>query len=522
MTNFYLPVCSENLVKLLTFGLISADRVKPLSGRNPFVTDALSGYSGEIPLFVDKVPSKEINKIKEVDKYLHACILEIDIKKITKGSFRTNLNTSGSFPLSKPDTDLGEGAQWISIFGPIPVTLIKAFYFPDKEAKEDFLLNLKAANIASPKNIKPWKKSLLTTDKKEQDLLGEPQKSDREEPPEGTKQIELTNEHWQKISAYGGALALAFSASKNGEKSSKRFKELAAGKCTESNKISQWNAGDDFAFIHNFLLSSPSQSEYETSDFTIQLYSGILSTICSADEVSATKELVDYVTSDKFKNLDERYKQAANKIAKVVQNIHQTLYTGTASEHLTSIRDEITKNDRKKSFLHLGLAMLTFKGTAEKIIDYHQEDFEESDFFYFSLLAGMRAGLHKIPEWIRNIDGMNEFISTKMTQMAHHIIGSDLQFKEAAAPKTLVDLITKSTGFDFPLWLIDRLSISEYVTPIIKPKNGHSVRKDGSIVITGSLKPKLELNDSKYTEYMTKTQAQDIPYNEIYKKLSRR
>ena len=162
-------------------------------------------------------------------------------------------------------------------------------------------------------------------------------------------------------------------------------------------------------------------------------------------------------------------------------------YTVKPSEHLSSIRNEAV-NNKKTSLLYLGLAMLAFKDGAEKVIDYHQDDFEESDVFYFSLLAGMRAGLHRIPEWVRNIDGMNNFVSTKMTRMAHHIIGSDLQFKEAPAPKTLIDLITKSTSFDFPLWLIEQLKIDQCIASTIKTKDGHNVRKDGTIVINGLLK----------------------------------
>ncbi len=245
MTKFYLPVCSENLVKFLTYGLISADRTKPLSGRNSYVADALSCYHGEIPLFIDKVPSGEIKRIKEFDKYLHACILEIDIKKIKCGSFRTNQDTSGSFPLSKLDN---KEIKRISIVGPIPTTLIKVVYFTEQEAKDDFLSNFKSANIAPPKKIELWKEKLLDdSDYAGKDLLGNGQND-----AEGTlttealmPQRELIAEHWHKLSAYGGALALAFSASKNGHESSKRFKNLTAKQYVENDDINAWDAGDD-------------------------------------------------------------------------------------------------------------------------------------------------------------------------------------------------------------------------------------------------------------------------------------
>ena len=255
---------------LLTYGLISADRTKPLSGRNPFVPDALSGFSGEIPLFVNKVPPEEIEKIKDIDKYLHACVLDIDIdidiKKIISGSFRTSQNASGLFPLSKPYIDdIGKKIQWISIVGPIPVTLINAFYFSDKEAKDDFVSNLKSSNIVLPDNIiKLWKKNMFASAKSEENFLNE-------SPDKMTTLAELTDKHWHKL-AYGGALALAFSASKNGQESSDKFKELASGDYVKSSEVSQWNAGNDFSFICDFLLSDPGQSEYEASDFKIQLY----------------------------------------------------------------------------------------------------------------------------------------------------------------------------------------------------------------------------------------------------------
>ena len=159
MTKFYLPVCSENLVKFLTYGLISADRTRPLSGRNSYVPDALSRYNGEIPLFIGKVPSGEIKRIEDFDKYLHACILEIDIQKIKKVvSFRTNQNTSGSFPLSKLDN---KEVKRISIVGPIPTTLINVVYFEDKEAKDDFVANFKSANITPPKKDRALEKELI-------------------------------------------------------------------------------------------------------------------------------------------------------------------------------------------------------------------------------------------------------------------------------------------------------------------------------------------------------------------------
>ena len=520
MTKFYLPVCSENLVKFLSYGLISADRTRPLSGRNSYVPDALSRYNGEIPLFIGKVPSGEIKRIKKFDKYLHACILEIDIKKIKGGSFRTNQNTSGSFPLSKLDN---KEVKRISIVGPIPTTLINVVYFEDKEAKDDFVANFKSANITPPKKIELWKKSLLDSDKAEKDLLVDSQSASEDTLPAEVKtpQIELTAEHWHKISAYGGALALAFSVSKNGQKSTDNFKTLASKPYLKNSEINTWNAGDDFSFISNFLLSSPSQPEYDAADFKIQLYAGILNIICSADEGRATKELVHFLTSGEFDDFGEKFGKFANSIANDIDGIHQTQYTVRPSEHLSSIRNDII-TQKKSSLLSLGLAMLAFKDSAEKIINYNQDDFEEFDYFYYALLAGMRAGLHKIPNTIRNIDGMNEFVSTKMTQMAHYIIGSDLEFKEVKPPKAIIELITMSAGFDFPLWLIEKLKIDKHVRLTIKTKEGFSVRKDGTIVLSGSHKLKLEFNDIEYTKQMTKTKSQDIPYKDIYKKLAKK
>ncbi|WP_257266521.1 hypothetical protein, partial [Endozoicomonas sp. ONNA2] len=330
MTKFYLPVCSENLVKFLTYGLISADRTKPLSERNSYVADALSSHNGEIPLFIDKVPSSEIKKIKDIDKYLHAAILEIDIKKITSGSFRTNNDTSGTFPLSKMDN---KEIKRISIVGPIPATLINVVYFADQEAKDDFVTNFKSANIAPPKKIMLWKKNLLDhSDEAEKDLLRQSATEDALPAEVITPQIELTAEHWHKVSAYGGALALAFSASKNGQKSTDDFNALASKPYFKNSAINHWNAGDDFSFISNFLLSSPSQTEYDSADFKTQLYSGILNVICSADEDKATKELVHFLTSGEFNSFGEKFVKFANSIASVIDGIHQTQYAGKPSE----------------------------------------------------------------------------------------------------------------------------------------------------------------------------------------------
>ncbi|WP_067587239.1 hypothetical protein [Endozoicomonas ascidiicola] len=518
MTKFYLPVCSENLVKFLTYGLISADRTKPLSGRNSYVPDALSSYNGEIPLFIDKVPSNEIKKIKEFDKYLHAAILEIDLKKITSGSFKTNHDTSGTFPLSKL---AHKETKWISIVGPIPITLINVVYFADLEAKDDFLSNFKSANIAPSKKIELWKEKLLDdSDDAGKDLLGNDQND-----AEGTltteslmPQRELTTEHWHTLSAYGGALALAFSASKNGHESSKRFKTLAAKQYIENDDINAWDAGDDFAFICDFLLSSQTMFEKKTASFPVKLYAGILSHICATEEVDVTNALVQFLESDQFDNNSE----AAKKMAEGLKTIHHSQYTGTASDHLSSIHNEIINNEKKSSFLGLGLAILTFKDNAEKVINYDQSGFKDTDYFYFSLLAGMRAGLHKIPSYIRNIDGMNEFLSTKMAQLAHRIIDSDLEFKNVKTPETIIDMIESEYSRKFHSMITSTLGLNGVIARKIKAADQVNIDMKLKEISIYDFKPEMvEITDTEsYKSIMFQKKSKDILYNDLYKKLS--
>ncbi len=209
-------------------------------------------------------------------------------------------------------------------------------------------------------------------------------------------------------------------------------------------------------------------------------------------------------------------------MAEGLKTIHHSQYTGTASDHLSSIHNEIINNEKKSSFLGLGLAILTFKDNVEKVIDYDQSGFKDTDYFYFSLLAGMRAGLHKIPSYIRNIDGMNDFLSTKMAQLAHCIIDSNLEFKDVKTPVTIIDMIESEYSRKFHSWITSSLGLHGIIARKIKAADQVNIDMKLKEFSIYDFKPEMvEITDTEsYKSIMFRKKSKDIPYNDIYKKLA--
>ena len=533
MAEFYLPICSENLIKFLTFGLISGDKIKPLSFKNGYVDDVLADFSGFIPLFNGKVPSKSIDRVSKVDENLCTCILKIDVKIFVKGIFYDEEHKEQQFPFDESHCS----SEVLYVRGPLPLSCIQKIHFKLDGQKNNFLKDIPAnfAKHSYLKTIKANPRTFRKLIKKDSDVAnsnllsadsnnheGEASDSDdlqvkKNALPESEA---LTSEFWHKIGGYGGALSYAFIMSKNGKDSLSKYRKLVDDDLNR-NKSNDSDSKEnyDFDFIYKHFCTLPTD-ERENHSFSNTIYSGILECLSKTSPDDCAAEIVKLLRSSQFESHGEKYTKRVHEIASELEMLCHTRYKGTPADELRRIRTAICdKKKQNNSYLKLGLCCMVLKKTGLKVLDYHENFFDEKDYLFFSLLAGICDSFSGIEATVRSITGLQSFVSMRMATLAHKLVGSDLEFKQIKSPPALITIFEDKKKILVFNSIAKKLNLDNekcFESEHEKDKDYRSTNRQ--LRLAGIQIPTIQIKHDEYTLAMMKKKVEDIPYNDIIKK----
>lgn len=456
-----LPSNTINMRMIIAQGLITSP-----NGFKKYYTDALELFPGYIPLYKNTVPYSILEKGISERNSLTPCIMEFDIHKM-----------EGQVKIFKDDELIDieiknvdhENVDMIFVLAPLPLTCISQILFNSNNDKKQFEADaLNRSNVVlSGFNLQSRKidqklfiqRSLTST-------------LSYEKLPTDYETID-----YNKVYAFGGMIANLFYNAKNGTESNNVFKASCL-------KDTEFDSCKDCEIILNYFYSS---LDVNNQDPTEVIYKNLIDTaINSKDFKEAVIEFLEQGYSAKF----------AQKLKDIESRSDKPI-----SEEFKSLTQLYGKS----------ILMLFLREDTESLIDYDLDLFSETDYIIFIMIFGIRDKFIKIPKFIREYEGLQNFISTKMANYAHETLNNQIKFKEPKQPLTIIDMLKKDR---FKEYFAKELIIENCFQTII-PKSDYIVVK-GKPVFTGIVMPKFELLEEKYFEFISKYKLTE--YNNFLQK----
>lgn len=348
--------------------------------------------------------SAAIQLAQTEDKNLKMCILELNFKYINFQHFFYRDSHDNIYFA----TASGNGELLLP--APLPLQVIKTIFTQDENAslalqnefandigvidEIEFKPNSKLFAVKEffDPNITPWPTSQVS--------VGKADKTCQE------IQIQPRNLNYTKAFAYSGALALSFYQSKNGSDSEDMFTALKENKFDK-----KW---PDLQNLFSWCMDNidPHDQQGEA-----QLYRLILDEISQEPDHGTIKfHIMNLI-------------KAKNKLPEQLQYVHQF------ADRLEKINDHTTDKSADQIFSDIQEAAYTYPKWSKKIflllcmvferdhtatmLKFYHQKFSQQDYMLLAIFYGFMFGIVKVPNEIKNIKNLRNWLSAKAAIFMH-------------------------------------------------------------------------------------------------------
>jgi len=454
---YFLPTNTENLKMIIAQGLISSPK-----GFQKYYKDLLEILPGYILIFKNKIPPEMLNYVIIEDNTLTQCILEIDIKNIVAGTLFA-LSDGKWVEVSIADID-NSSSDIFLIPAPMPLSTISKVIFKEVKDKNSFEDYPKLYNNVCISEIKLH---YTKTDKK----LFKPNVDttngllSKENSTNTTinllKSLELNilePSDYIKTYAIGGLLTNLFYFTKNGQLSQKIFDAWISGE--KPNNIEDYGL---FEYLHN-------NKDLPEDDLELKIYAKMLEYLVFSKDFK--EEIINYL------QVDSKMEKIAKKLINF-DNISEKPFSQEYAE---------AKTDYGKRLL-----MLFHRDDTESFIELQQDALREEDYVIYGMLFGIRDKFTKIPKFIREYDGLQNYISTYMSNYYHKNNNTGIEFETPNKPLTLIEMLKNNR---FKEYFAKEMKTEDSFETLMA-KTDYTVIK-GKPVFRGIVMPKFEMLDEPY------------------------
>jgi hypothetical protein len=490
---WFFPTNTNNMRMIIAQGLLASP-----DGFKKYYTDALELLPGWIPIYKNKIPPDILEKGVSERENLTPCIIEFELNTI-KGVVKViKDNELVDTEIENIDEDK------IYILAPLPLSCIIKIIFKSNDDKKQFEDDAKNRSNVLFAGLK------LQSTKVDQKLFNETSANSKEIGPEffnetspileNSKEKFSTNNQmvdYSKVYSYGGLLLTMFYFAKNGNYSNEIYHFI-----NRLNVLSE-SKENDIYIIYEYFKSHRKETGLDPKEL---MYNGLID--IAIENRDFKEEIIEFLESDEW---NEKTKQRTLNIANKLKTF-ETIADKTVSEQFKEA----------KTLLEKILLMLFLREDSESLIGYNLDVFTEEDYIQFAMMFGIRDQFSKVPKFLREFNGLQNFISYKMAVYAHKQANSNLHFESPQEPLTLMDMLKNNK---FKKWFAKQLKIEDcFQTKIIIPKGEYELKVTGSgveIIFDGIVKtPTSEIIEEKYFEFMSKYELIDYKkyltkYNKI-------
>ena len=474
MTNknrWFLPTNTDNLKMMVAQGLMSSpDGFSP----NKYYKDELENYPGFIPVFKNSIPKNTLDLIISEQENMTACLIEIDLTKITQGNAKNQNYEAVEVSVNAHD-DL------LLLLAPLSLSCIKQIIFKSVDDKISLEAEQKLSSNFILSDLKThYSKSDETLFKASNDKGSmesfHKDKVDENKIESQVGSVKLVN--YPRIYAFGGLLTSLFYFAKNGKLSNNIYQDF----CT----IEKADLVDDKLCIHQYF------NQIENDGILQIMYSKLLDKLISRE--NSKDDIIMLLEADDW---DEKFKSRTQDLAQMLREFEN---------NETTISEKFSKATRPLERL---LLMLFHKESIGSLIEYQLDMFTEDDYLLFSLIFGVRDKFIKTPKFIREYQNLQNFISSKMAEYAHLELKSGIKFKSTSSPKTVWDILnTKNTA--------KKAGKKLEITDCVQAETGEDFEKQGrKVIFQGYLELKYKIVEDKYFKIISNKNISTETYNNL-------
>ena len=468
-----IPTNTDNLRMIIAQGLISSP-----SGFSKYYRDILELFNGYIPLFKNRIQPDILDTvISEVDG-LTPCIIEIDLKTII-GIIKA-IKNNDIIDINLNDIGI-EDIDILLLLAPLPILCMSKIIFKSKNDIKNFKEDSKLYNNVILGDL-IFSSTLDDQKLFKKDKLPEFSISDLKK----IKTLEIKEVDYNKIYSFGGLLTNLFYFSKNGNISNNTYQSFCHFDKASINK--------DILPIYNYF--SNIDEPLEKYDIKTKIYNGLIDIAINGKDFK--ENIIEFLESNLW---DATTKTRTQSIADRLK-----LFESNIDKRVSEQFEET------KTLLEKILLMLFFREDSDALMDYNLDIFTQEDYISFSIMFGIRDKFIKIPKFLKEYNNVQKFISLKMAEYAHTIIGSHIQFKHSMTPLTVMSMLNQNS---FKKKLAKELKIESSINTIMPNKD--YTHKKGKNIYTGFIEPEYEILEDLYFQLVSKKKITELEYNKFIK-----
>lgn len=480
---FHIPICVDNLAQFYSFGFITPASVFPF---NNYMPDQLSLSPCTIPMYFksgtkDKIPSQGIRLSKEEDDNLKTAVVVVSIEDSL--------------------LEYNDSSPWFQLDNILPTYLISKIYFEDKEAKEHFDYLTRVSGRASKQLLdieleaKPTEFNKLFSFEVPDILGAELVTSNVTLDPDKVIQAK---DSLRKMSAYGASLALTYVMTKNSQKASDAFEQLASlgkGRSDSSLKVINWGAD----YFSNAL---------DTNELEQLILKDFFDALISCEQQDRVLDrLIPFFESDLG---SDSVSKALHSIKQHAVDIQKGKIDGTNSQKMA----EFAQVEKVSQFIKQIVTIFSLLNETEKLFTQPISSVSSEGYLNIAFCYGLRDKFYDLPKNVRDIQGLEVYVIERMYEYYLNVerVGT-LEFKSKhKKPLTLIDVLSDSATPDTVSTLLKKFDlISKNITQDVSVGGFKYVPANPDLLVE-----KLNPSSEEFSAKMIACRAfEDVDFNTI-------
>lgn len=340
------------------------------------------------------------------DPNLESCIVEVDLSGLESPSVYGRASEQ-QYEFGSLDQTLRSDVDEILIPAPLPISIIKTIFLKNAKASDLLKSELTRQHGGFPPKYITQNAKLFKSGK--QGNLPSELDVDLSVGCMSLADIADITIDYKKAEALGGALSLAYYQTKNGRFSCELFNKFVG-------KRSEELTSEAIIAFQNWLTDANSVSELDS------FYKRVLDIASSESDFGTIQH--DLLNSFESKDgIPDAYTKVAG-LAKRLRQLVDRTYEGDLDTYFAKLINHYESEEEGGSKPFLLISMIFVRDHTETALKFYHESFTEEDYFLVAAFYGLFQGIKRVPERVRSVSGLRNWVSHHMVALSHKATGA--------------------------------------------------------------------------------------------------
>lgn len=354
------------------------------------------------------------------DPNLESCIVEVDLSGLESASIYGRVSEQ-QYEFGSLDQILRSDVDEILIPAPLPIGIIKTVFLKNAKASDLLKSELTRQHGELPPKYITQNAKLFKSGK--QGSLPSELDIDSSVSCISLADIADIALDYKKAEALGGALSLTYYQTKNGRLSCELFNKFVGERSEEH---PSWT----ITAFQNWLVDANHTNELDS------FYKRVLDIASSETDFGTIQH--DLLNS--FENKDgipDAYTKVAG-LAKRLRQLVDRTYEGDLDTYFAKLINHYESEEEGGSKPFLLISIIFVRDHTETALKFYHESFTEEDYFLVAAFYGLFQGIKRVPERVRSVSGLRNWVSHHMVGLLHKTTGARVIIQKTPVQPPLI------------------------------------------------------------------------------------